>query len=435
MRYVGGFPASDENPPNAAGEVHRDAAALDAESDCGAGAVAAAAGDADPQEEQLLERQFAAGAQRDAAPNEPFSTISALTRSSPSGMLFSMFGTRYCAPRWMRVGSGSDCGASLTCRRESGVADVEADASGGARGRRPPGPRGRVALVDALKAGMLPQVPLQSTRSWTNLYVRPALSREPNVAAYEAANTYERGKIVPVAPYWSVGLLLLAVVHEVRGGRDHAGLAGRDDDIERVAGGDDGLRVIDRRSRSGSSGRARPGSPRSIRCRGRRRRRPARVRRRARRPARAGRALLPSRVPPCARDSRRRGAERRAEGDDATSRERPHARAALPHRRASRECRRERRSGACTAWQSSADSRSRYSSAPLQRGQTRMARSRGASVMADSEVLGSIDAVAEAAERGGVAAPVGEHLHVEVEVDRRPEERLDLARAHVFRWT
>src|ERR1035437_2067891 len=79
-------------------------------------------------------------------------------------------------------------------------------------------------------------------------------------------------------------------------------------------------------------------------------------------------------------------------------------------------------------WQSSADSRSRYSSAPLQRGQTRISRSRGASVMAGvlEEIPGSIDAVAEAAKRGGVAAPVGKHLHVQVEIDRRSDERLDL---------
>src|ERR1035437_5129314 len=79
-------------------------------------------------------------------------------------------------------------------------------------------------------------------------------------------------------------------------------------------------------------------------------------------------------------------------------------------------------------WQSSADSRSRYSSAPLQRGQTRISRSRGASVMAGvlEEIPGSIDAVAEAAKRGGVAAPVGKHLHVQVEIDRRSDERFDL---------
>src|ERR1035437_699648 len=42
-------------------------------------------------------------------------------------------------------------------------------------------------------------------------------------------------------------------------------------------------------------------------------------------------------------------------------------------------------------------------------------------------MVGSIDAVAEASKRGSVAAPVGKHLHVEIEIDRRPDERLDLA--------
>src|ERR1019366_1741399 len=79
------------------------------------------------------------------------------------------------------------------------------------------------------------------------------------------------------------------------------------------------------------------------------------------------------------------------------------------------------------AGQSSADSRSRYSSAPLQRGQTRISRRRGASVMAVYSILDSLDAVAESSQRGGVAAPVGEHFHVEIEIDGRSDERLDLA--------
>src|ERR1035437_1793042 len=227
-REVGrGFPRVGGEAAESAREVHRDASALHAETNGRAGAVAAPAGDTEPQEEELLECELAARAKRrraegrvlhDFRTHAKLAVGNALLDARDQILRAKMYARR------KRIGLRSVVHLQL----QPGVADVEADGQaavlvddrlyaevervrGGTESRNV---AAGAAAVDAF---------LDELVRDTRAHPRPDRRRVRD-------GDDVRARIDRAGRAELVRRLLLAVVHEVRGGGDHARLARRHDD-------------------------------------------------------------------------------------------------------------------------------------------------------------------------------------------------------------